>query len=198
MPSHRNVLIVSEKVAVQLCRLLRPRDSCAKCGCCASPCGVTHLREKKGSPRWAKIPASRKYEKTRARSSYRKRTSRYASRARATARCARRALHPTKQSKIHFCRDPSGGAIGRRTQNKRLLRLERNRRPRNTRCAANQQPSCNTIDFRHWKARTPPPKIAVAHFLRACGVAQRSDFARMREETVNAHDSQHCGRWENI
>ena len=118
--------------------------------------------------------------------------------ARATARCARRALHPTKQSKIHFCRDPSGGAIGRRTQNNRLLRLERNRRPRNTRCAANQQPSCNTIDFRHWKARTPPPKTAVAHFLRACGVAQRSDFARRREETVNAHDSQHCGRWENI
>ena len=97
MPSHRNVLIVSEKVAVQLCRLLRPRDSCAKCGCCASPGGVTHLREKKGSPRWAKIPASRKYEKTRARSSYRKRTSRYASRARATARCARRALHPTNE-----------------------------------------------------------------------------------------------------
>ena len=99
MPSHRNVLIVSEKVAVQLCRLLRPRDSCAKCGCCASPGGVTHLREKKGSPRWAKIPASRKYEKTRARSSYRKRSSRYASRARATARWARRALHSIKQSK---------------------------------------------------------------------------------------------------
>ena len=109
---------MSEKVAVQLCRLLRPRDSCAKCGCCASPGGVTHLQEKKGSPRWAKIPASRKYEKTRARSSYRKRTSRYASRARATARCARRALHPTKQSKIHLCRDPSGGAAGRRSQKK--------------------------------------------------------------------------------
>ena len=70
------------RIYLQLCRLLRPRDSCAKCGCCASPGGVTHLREKKGSPRWAKIPASRKYEKTRARSSYRKRTSRYASRAR--------------------------------------------------------------------------------------------------------------------
>ena len=54
------------------------------------------------------------------------------------------------------------------------------------------------LDLRHWKARTPPPKTAVAHFLRACGVAQRSDFARRREETVNAHDSQHCGRWENI
>ena len=85
---------------------------------------------------------------------------------------------------------------------KMLWRLERNRRPRNTRCAANQQPTCDTnyhtIDLRHWKARTPPPKTAVAHFLRACGVAQRSDFARRREETMNAHDSQHCGRWENI
>ena len=55
-------------------------------------------------------------------------------------------------------------------QNKMLLRLERKRRPRNTCCAANQQPNCNTIEFRFWKARTPPPKIAVAHFLRACGV----------------------------
>ena len=90
----------------QLCRLLRPRDSCAKCGCCASPGGVTHLQEKKGSPRWAKIPASRKYEKTRARSSYRKRTSRYASRARATARCARRALIPPSKARSTFAATP--------------------------------------------------------------------------------------------
>ena len=105
------------RIYLQLCRLLRPRDSCAKCGCCASPGGVTHLREKKGSPRWAKIPASRKYEKTRARYSYIKRTSRYASRARATARYARRAQNPTKQIKIHLCRDPYRGAAGRHTQN---------------------------------------------------------------------------------
>ena len=38
---------------------------------------------------------------------------------------------------------------------------------------APQSPTCSTIEFRFWKARTPPTKIALAHFLRACGVAQR-------------------------
>ena len=68
------------------------------------------------------------------------------------------------------------------------LRLERNRRPKNKCCATKRQPTCITIEFRLWKARTPPPKIAVAHFLRACGVAQHSDSTRKRGAIVNAHE----------
>ena len=116
--------------------------------------------------------------------------------ARAPALYARRTLHPTKQSKIHLCCDPTEAQQGdaRRTK----FHWVSNENVDRGKHVEPQSPTCSTIEFRFWKARTPPPKIAVAHFLRACGVAQRSDFARMREETVNAHDSQHCGRWKNI
>ena len=91
--------------------------------------------------------------------------------ARAPALYARRTLHPTKQSKIHLCCDPTEAQQGdaRRTK----FHWVSNENVDRGKHVAPQSPTCSTIEFRFWKARTPPTKIALAHFLRACGVAQR-------------------------